>query len=172
MALTASKGFAHVTLTDYDGHKSVMKLDLVDTALADVATAIADYLAAIGQLAAVSDAKITSLFIGTEYVDTGYGSSGSHVEEMAVISAKLSTAGKFTVLRVPAAKDGVFLAGPGTDNSVVDTSDADLRSWLANFYASTPNLFKTSDGETIADPATTGNFKGRRVFRHSRRRNR
>ncbi len=170
MALTAAKGFAHVTLVDYQGDKSTLRLDLVDTALADVATAIASYMTAIDHLAAITDAKIVSVYIGTEYTDTGYGSPGSNVEENAVISAKLATAGKFGVLRIPAPKSGVFLSGPGKDANTVDIADSDLKTWLADFYASTPNLFKTSDGETIADPATAGNFKGRRVFRHSRKR--
>jgi hypothetical protein len=170
MALGLFKGYAHVTLVDYNGDKGTLRLDLHDSALADIATGLADYLTAIGHLAAISDAKIVSAFIGSEYTDTGYGTAGSEVEEQAVISTKLLTAGKYGVLRVPAPKSGIFLAGPGKDANTVDVGDADLLTWLGDFYAAGGAKFKTSDGETIANPATAGNFKGRRVFRHSRKR--
>jgi hypothetical protein len=170
VALSATKGFAHVVLTDYNGDKAVMRLDLHDTAIADIATAIANYIAAIGDLDAVTEAKVTDVFIGTHYTDPGYGAQDHNVEEQAVVSTKLSTTSKFGILRVPAPTAGVFLAGPGPDSNKLDVGDSDLIAWLDNFYASGANMFKTSDGETIANPATTGNWKGRRVFRHSRKR--
>ena len=170
MALAAHKGVMHVTLVDNQGDKSVMRLDLVDTAFADIATALSDYMAAMVTLATITTAQVASVFIGTEYTDPGFGAAGSAVEENAVISTKLSDPTKFGVLRIPSPTTGIFLAGPGEDANKIDRADADLINWLELFYASTPNLFKTSDGETIANPATLGNFKGRRVYRHSRKR--
>jgi hypothetical protein len=170
VALAASKGFAHVVITDYNGDKSVMRLELHDTAFADIATALANYLSAMTDLAAVTGAQVSDLFIGTHYTDPGYGASGYNVEEQAVVSTKLADTSKFGILRIPAPVTGIFLAGPGPDSNKIDIADAALIAWLNNFYASGDNLFKTSDGETIANPATTGNFHGRRVFRHSRKR--
>jgi hypothetical protein len=170
MALAAFKGYAHVVLTDYNGDKSVMRLDLHDTALADIAAAIADYMTAIGKLDPCTEAKITNVFIGTEYTDPGYGSADHNVEEQAVVSTKLANTAKYGILRIPAPAAGIFLAGPGPDSNKLDVGDADLIAWLNEFYASGGNKFKTSDGETLANPATTGNWKGRRVFRHSRKR--
>lgn len=170
MALAATHGVMHVTLMDNQGDVSVLRLRLKDTAFADIATNLAAYMATMVDLATITTAQITSVFIGTEYTDPGYGAAGSAVEENAVVSTKLSDPSKFGVLRIPSPTSGIFLAGPGEDANKLDRADADLIAWLANFYAATPNLFTTSDGETIANPATLGNFKGRRVYRHSRKR--
>jgi hypothetical protein len=170
MALSASKGFAHVTVVGVDGHKATLRLALKDTAFATIATNLADYLTAVGKLATVTGGKIVSLYIGTEYTDSGLGASGAFVEDQAVISAKLATAGKYAVLRLPAPVDGVFKGSAGDDYDTVDTADSDMVAWLDEFYASGAGHFKTSDGEQIANPATVGNWKGRRLFRHSRRR--
>lgn len=172
MALTFRKCYAHVNMVDYEGNKSAMRLDLDYASLDALNTGIADITGAGGvlaDLAAVSDLKIVSCFIGEELGDTGFGSAGSESEETAVISCKLEARpGVYGNLRIPGPKTSIFLAGPGSDANVVDVADADVLAWLENF--STDGVCFTSDGENIADPAVTGNFKGRRVFRHSRRR--
>lgn len=172
MALAFRKCYLHVSMVDYEGNKSAMRIDLDYASLDDLNTAIAAITGGGGvlaDLAAVTDLKIISAFIGEELGDTGFGAEGSESEETAVISCKIdSRPGVYGNLRIPGPKAGDFLAGPGSDANVLDVADAAVLAWLENF--STDGVCLTSDGESIADPAVTGNFKGRRVFRHSRRR--
>jgi hypothetical protein len=172
MALTFRKTYLHVSMVDYEGNKSAMRIELDFASLDALNTGIADITGAGGvlaDLADVTDLKIISAFIGEELGDEGYGLVGAEAEETAVISAKIDgRPGVYGNLRIPGPNIDIFLPGPGSDANVLDRENAALIAWLTNFGSSGHCL--TSDGESIADPSELGNFKGRRVFRHSRRR--
>lgn len=173
MALVQSKVFFNVTLADYQGNKSTMRFDLTKADLTDVATDIADLTGAGGLLAdleAVTDGKVVSYSVGVMFAEDGspYADAGVNVEEVAEIVAKITgQPDKYGVLRIPAPAAGIFLAGPGESANLLDQTDADLQAYLANFESG--GLVTMSDGESIADSATVGNWKGKRIFRASRK---
>lgn len=172
MALTFNRCYLHVNLLDYEGNKSAMRvqLDFADfDALNTGLTSITGAGGLLPDLVACTDLIVASAFIGGQWTDEGYGAEGSEAEEQAVISAKVADRpGVFAIMRIPGPKAGLFLPGPGADANVLDREDAATIAWLANFEDG--GIAFTSDGEHIEDSATLGNWKGRRVFRHSRRR--
>jgi len=74
--------------------------------------------------------------------------------------------GKFVSLRIPAPAVSIFQGTTGENKNVIDITDADLRTYLGLFESTGPIL--VSDGESIMDSATVGNFKGKRIHRGSR----
>lgn len=173
MALVQSKVFCNVTLQDYDGDKATIRYDLNKTDLADLATDIAEITGAGGllaDLAGVTNAVIVGYSVGVSFAEDGsqYPAQGVNIEEIAEISAAIaSEVDKWATIRVPAPKAGDFLDGPGENADIIDVADAAVIAYLANFEAD--GLLFTSDGESIKDTATAGNFKGKRIFRASRK---
>jgi hypothetical protein len=172
MALTSEGTFININMVDYQGNKSSMRIVLTFANLDALNTGIAGITGENGlldDLAAVTDLAITSVFMGEKFSEEGFGAEGSEAEEVAVISAKIvDRPGVYASLRIPGPKATLFLPGPGADANLLDREDAAVVAWLANFEAG--GVAYTSDGEHIEDSATVGNWKGRRVFRHSRRR--
>lgn len=173
MALVQDKVFFDVTLADYGGNKATLRYVINKTDLADLAADVAELTGAGGLLAdleAVTDAKVVSYRMGVSFAEDGspYAAQGVEIEKLAEISAKIDgEPDKWTTLRIPAPVEGIFGAGPGESANLVDPADADLVAYLANFE--TGALCTTSDGESLADSGTVGNFKGKRIHRGSRK---
>jgi hypothetical protein len=173
MALSQKTVFFNVTLADYQGNKATLRFATNKTDLADLATDIAELTGAGGLLAdleAVTDAKVVGYSAGVMFAEDGspYAGAGVNIEEVAEVVAKIDgEPDKYGILRIPAPASGIFLAGPGESANLLDQSDADLQAYLANFESG--GLVTMSDGENIADSATVGNWKGKRIFRASRK---
>lgn len=173
MALVQDKVFFNVTLADSGGNKATLRFDLNKTDLADLSTDVADITGVGGLLSdleAVTDAKVVGYSMGVAFAEDGsvYADAGVQIENVAEVVAKIAgEPDKWTTLRIPAPAAGIFGAGPGPSVDILDVEDADLQAYLANFE--TAALCKTSDGESIADSGTVGNFKGKRIHRASRK---
>jgi hypothetical protein len=86
------------------------------------------------------------------------------VEEKAVLTLQLETAGKKATFTIPAPKDTLFVAASGPNYNVVDGADSAIVALVGDFLT-TGGSFYISDGETVAD--TGGFIKGRRTHRAS-----
>lgn len=173
MALTQRDVYFNVTLADYAGNKSTIRYKTNKTDLADLVTDIAEFTGAGGLLAdleAVTDAKVTGYSAGVTFAEDGspYAAEGVEVENVAEIVAKIDgEPDKWATVRIPAPVVGIFGAGPGESANLIDPADADLQAYLANFESG--GIVTTSDGESLADSGTVGNFKGKRIHRGSRK---
>lgn len=172
MALVTKGTFLNVTLADAGGNKSTLQfgLDYADLAALSTGVTAGDITGILADVNAVTDATVVGYTVGQAFAEdaTFYGAAGSEVENNALIVAKVdgSTPGKTVSLRVPAPAAGIFLGTTGDDQRTVDTADADILAYLANF-ASTGHI-TVSDGESIVDPTTSGSWKGKRIHRGSR----
>jgi len=172
MAFVTDRTFLNIAMVDAAGNKASYNFEL---SYADLtALQVADLAGAIDQiitdLVAITGAQVLSYSFGEKIVeDTAqYGAAGSEVENVALINAKIDgVTGKAVLLRLPAPVDGVFLGATGPDRNIVDTGDVALQTFLAHF--GTAGEVLVSDGESIADPAVAGNFKGKRIHRASTR---
>lgn len=173
MALVQRDVFFNVTLADYAGNKSTMRFKTNKADLADLSTDIADLTGAGGLLAdleAVTDAKVVGYSVGVSFAEDGspYAGAGVEIENVAEIVAKIDgEPDKWATVRIPAPVSGIFGAGPGESANLIDPADADLVAFLANFESG--GVVTTSDGESLADSGTVGNFKGKRIHRGSRK---
>lgn len=172
MALAFKKAFLNFTLLDEAGNRSSMRYDLDYADLAALSTAwtAGDITTIATDLAAVTDALLAGYNVGVQFEeDTAeVGASGSEVENVALISAKLTGfVNKRVSLRIPAPVVGIFEDTQGEGKNIVDTSDAALQAYLAHMEAS--GVIEVSDGESIKDSATAGTFKGKRIHRASTR---
>lgn len=171
MALVSKGTFLNVVLADEAGNKSTMQYALTYTTLALLSTGVTagDITAVLTALNAVTDARVVSYSLGQAFAEDAdfYGASGSEVENVALISAKVDSAtpGKVVSMRIPAPVIGIFEAAQGEGKNIVDVSDADLQTYLTLFDS---GVITISDGEHIEDPTTVGNFKGKRIHRASR----
>lgn len=172
MALVTDKTFLNVTLVDAAGNRSNMRFDLsyADLAALNTADGAGSIDGFLADLAAVTNATVVAASFGEAVVEDTeqYGATGSEVENVALITAAIDgEIGKYTTLRIPAPVDGLFLGTTGENRNLIDTSDADLQTYLGYFVSG--GMITVSDGESIADPAVTGNFKGKRIHRGSRK---
>jgi hypothetical protein len=173
MAIESKKTFLSVTLIDYGGNRANLRFTLKYASLDALNTNIDDVTGTggfIDLLKAVTNAEIYSYDVGEAFgaAPKAYPSQGVEVEEQALISCAIDgEVDKFVNLKIPAPKPGIFLTGPGENANVVDTTDADLRAYLAMFTSAT-GVALVSDGENIVDPTTQGSFKGHKVHRGSR----
>jgi hypothetical protein len=118
----------------------------------------------------VTDGTVTAYNVGQAFIEDAspYGIPGSEVENIALVTAQIAGAlDKYASLRIPAPRDGVFLAMQGEKRNVVDTTFVPFQTYMANFGPVGHVL--VSDGERIADPAVAGNVKGKRIHRGSRK---
>lgn len=170
MALVSKGTFMNVTLADEAGNKSTLSYALSHADLAALVTNIADVATIQTALNNVTDARIVGYSIGQSFAEDAdfYGAANSEVENIALISAKIDgdTPGKFVSLRIPAPSITIFQGTTGENKNIIDITDADLRTYLGLFEATGP--IRVSDGESILDSATVGNFKGKRIHRGSR----
>lgn len=175
MSLVQRKVFLNISLADAAGNKASLNLETryADLAALNTGHTTNDEIFGVGgiipSLEAVTDAQVVGVAFGVKYEeDTNFfGAAGSEVENHALITAKIAgNPGKKANLRVPAPNDGVFLGATGENRNIVDTTDAAMQTWLA-FFESGGKMY-VSDGEDLADSATAGNWKGKRIHRGSR----
>lgn len=171
MALASKGTFLNVTLADEAGNKSTVRYDLSYADLAALSTAVTagDVAGILAALNAVTDAQIVGYAMGQSFAEDAdfYGAAGSEVENIALISAKIDSAvpGQYASLRIPAPNIGIFEAAQGEGKNIVDITDVALQTYLALFDT---GACRVSGGEVIENPATAGNFKGKRIHRASR----
>lgn len=122
----------------------------------------------IAALNAVTGALIwkASIMIGQAETASDKGDAGSEIENLASLVCVLETLGKTAVLQIPAPVIGIFMGTDGKPKNVVDVSDADLLTYIAEFQTTGGN-FVVSDGETIND--TDPIDAGKRIHRKSRK---
>jgi hypothetical protein len=170
MALASKGCFMNVTLADEAGNKSTLNYQLTHADIAALNTNIADVATVLTALNAVTDARVVAYSIGQGFGEDAdfYGAANSEVENVALISAKVDSAvpGKTVSLRIPAPAISIFQGNTGENKNIVDITDNDLRTYLGLFESTGPLL--VSDGESIMDSGTVGNFKGKRIHRGSR----
>lgn len=145
MALTAGRWFSVFKLTETSGRSTQVRIE--QSAPADDAAARASGAAMATDLAAITNCAIESYFTYQEFVEDAFSlPAGAEIENQALL--QLSIDGeptKTATVRVPAPVDGIFAAASGPNFDVVDTTDADLTAFVANF--TTEALFYVSDGE-------------------------
>ena len=164
MTLQATGWTYTVVLSDQGGNPSKLIYSLVATNYTDAAVAAATIIAA---LTAVTDLAIKSTSLSENYDEDTLVYGTAEAENVALIVAKLTTAGKTVNIRIPGPKDALFVAASGPEYNVVDPSNTALQDYLAIWEAL--GLATISDGETIRDSATAGNFSGHRIHRGSRK---
>lgn len=172
MGLVHDSFFLNISLVDAAGNKSSMRhnLDYADWAAFNTAIAAGAASTFIADLAAITNATVVGYSVGESFVeDTDlYGAAGSEVENVALLTCAIDgELNKYTTLRVPAPVDGLFLGVQGDNRNIIDVADADLLTYLGYFVPG--GMILVSDGESIADPTTAGNFKGKRIHRGSRK---
>lgn len=172
MALVSNGFFMNVSIVDAAGNKAALKYDLDMANWAALNTAVGDGTidGIIADLDAVTQGTVVGYTLGEGFVEDtlSYGSAGSEVENIALISAQIDGAiDKYASLRIPAPVDGIFLGTTGENRNRVDVQDTALVDYLTNF--GTTGKIKVSDGEKIADPTAAGNVTGKRIHRGSRK---
>jgi len=166
MGLVTKGYFANMTVVDSGGNKATLRYALASATIAD---ALTDAATLISTLNAVTDGVIVSYTVGEAYEEDSvfFAAAGVHVENVALISAKIDDPEiKYASLRIPAPADGIFLAASGPNYNRVDPADAGLVAYLNNF--ATAGIATISDGEVLESPGTAGNVTGKRIHRGSR----
>ena len=167
MAIVTAGFEATVTLVDSEGSSSVLRYDLVAATFAAALTATQ---ALVTDLQAVSDGVVRSYFVGEKYSEDALVlPAGVEIEKRAIITATIAGAVpvKYANIIIPAPTQGIFVSATGPNARVVDTNDADAIQYLSNFEAGA-NAY-VSDGESIMDSASPGNWSGHKAHRGSRR---
>jgi hypothetical protein len=167
MALVHEGYFGNVVLADSGGNKATLRYALT---AADIDTADTDMQTIIARLSAVTDAVVVGYNVGRSYGEdaTYFAPEGVHIENVALISARVAAVGeKYAQVRIPAPDIGIFQQATGKKSNVVDATDVALIAYL-NTFADT-GLATISDGEELESPGTAGNVDGKRIHRGSRK---
>ncbi len=135
--------------------------------------------AVVEEVQKLTKARIVSYRFGNLYEDTDVnllGDAGSEVEAQALVQFRLMPSllpggpiGKWGTLRIPAPVDSLFLDVQGEKRNQVDVNNADLQALLTRFDGLLTYTLTTSDGQCAKDPSLTGNVKGKRIHRASRK---
>lgn len=155
------------------GQNQATKEFVVPTAVWDPATALwADLKTIRDDLVtaydAITDCLIYRAIVSirqTDDTDT-VGATGSEVENLASIVCNLETAGKQTVIQVPAPNVGIMQGASGKQFNLVDIADAALITFIDEYQTTGAN-FSLADGEFLDD--TTPMDAGKRTHRGSRK---
>lgn len=178
MALAEVGYQATIKMVDAAGNVSFLRPDVQG---ASHAAALTNTQAIITALDALTDALIVGYSVGVVYAENAdtYGAAGSEVENLAEVVCPLETTGKYHTFKIPAPVDGLFVGTEGPDRNQVDTSDADLISFIELFTDKTgygtpgaDAIALVSDGEKIKpDNDNDKPFisNGKRVHRASRK---
>lgn len=168
MALAFTKWQATFRLIDQGGNESHQTVDLVGASDALIAAILTNVDTLYTRLLGVTDCVVKSVFVTYVMEDAAVSYGTGEAENVALIVADIDDVMDKTVnIRVPAPKDAIFKGAAGKDFNTVDTADAAVIAYLSSFE--TGGLATVSDGETIKDSATVGNWFGKRIHRGSRR---
>ena len=145
MTLDAGRWYTRFELVDTGGKRTSRTYE--QSAPADDAAARAAALALATDLAAVTDCVISKYYSFQVFEETSFSlPSGAELEMQAVVSMTIdSEPFKSGMLTIPAPVDGIFVDSTGPNYDVVDTTDADLVAFMANWV--TEDLYYISDGE-------------------------
>lgn len=155
------------------GKNQATKEFVVPTAVWDPATALwADLKTIRDNLVtaydAITDCLIYRCIVSirqTDDTDT-FGATGSETENLASIVCNLSTAGKQTVIQIPAPNVGIMSGANGKQFNIVDIADAALITFIDEYQLTGAN-FTLADGEYLDD--TTPMDAGKRTHRGSKK---
>jgi hypothetical protein len=153
-----------VVLSDIGGKKFNLRYAMT---AADYTTAATDRTTLLSRLDAVTDCEIMSHSLTEKFGEDGDVFGTDEGENQAEIVAKLTAPLKTVNIFIPAPIAAMFVAASGPDYDVVDPTNVSLQAYLSSFEAA--GLATTSDGETIRDSATAGNFTGKRIHKASRK---
>jgi hypothetical protein len=162
-----------VTLADEAGNKVTKDYPVDPTVIdptdpnvtfGDIAAVQTDL---VSKLNAVTDGQVVTVHWSITQIENTsfYGAAGSEIENLASLSLRLETDGKFANLQIPAPNIGIFQGTFGSDKNKVDKADVALLDFV-NLFAS-GNGFTISDGEFIN--ASEPIFSGKRIHRRSSR---
>lgn len=104
-------------------------------------------MAIVADLAAVTDAVVSAYYTYQEFVEDALSlPAAAELQNQAILQCGIEDqATKSATIVIPAPKDSIFVAGTGAGYDIVDTTDADVVAFFANFDSET--LFYVSDGE-------------------------
>lgn len=164
MALVSDGFYLNVQLRDQGGNPATLRYDVQG---ADYATAQANAAIIVAALDLVTTALVYAYWLGEKFVEDTLQFGVGEVENVALITAKLTTPGKTVPIRLPAPEPTLFVATEGPDFNEMDPNNLVTQAYLAIWEAGAQALI--SDGETIRDSATAGNWTGKRIHRGSRK---
>lgn len=145
MALTAGRWFTVFELVETSGKRTRKRFE--QSAPLDDTAARASAAAMATDLAAVTNAEIASYYTYQEFVEDALVlPTGAELQNQAILTCGIEDAPtKSGTIVIPAPVDGIFVDSSGAGYDVVDTTDADLLAFFANFDSEA--LFYVSDGE-------------------------
>lgn len=151
MALTGGRWFVVYDLIESSGKNTVRRYEL--NAPADYAAAVAAEAAFRTDLLGVTDCAIRSYHVYQEFVEDALAyPSGVEKENEALLSFEITdNPAKTATLSIPGAKDTIFVAATGPNRDIIDTADAAVVAFVANFQpvaVGGTGLMLLSDGET------------------------
>lgn len=163
-----SSGAILVSALFYDEAQNVTRRSFTVPWDTDLATTLANAIALLAEVEPLTDAKVVASVTIQLVQNPEVGAqAGSEVENCAALSCVLDTDATHTTpyhtLDIPAPKIGLFLASSGPNKNVIDTTDADILAFIAQFAATT-GVAVVSDNQTIASLAA-----GKRVHKRSRK---
>lgn len=164
MALAQESFWLNIEMRDSGNNVTSKTFQMTAGTAAD---ALTDAAAIIPLWVAVTDAEVLSYSVSVRFVEDApvIPVAGVHIENIAeVILSIEGYATKKATLTIPAPNAGIFAGVTGDNSNVVDTADAALVAFVAQFGSLGDNTLLISDGEH-AD----GIVRGRRVHRKSRR---
>ena len=165
MSINSTGFFLTATVVDQGGNQATLRYELVAADFAAAETAAAGILTFLD---AVSGAQVVSYRVGEAFAENADFYGAGEIENIAQITSKLVTDGKTANIKIPAPLDGVFVAASGPDYNVVDPADAAVINYVSIWEAGS-GYATLSDGESVRDSATAGNFYGKRIHRGSRK---
>lgn len=144
MALVGGRWFVVYDLVESSGKSCLKRFEI--NAPADYAAAVAAEAALRPDFAAVTGMAIRSMHLYQEYVEASLAyPSGVEKENEALLALEISGApNKTATIAIPGALDTIFVAATGPNRDIVDTADAAVVAFVANF---TSGVFSVSDGE-------------------------
>jgi len=144
MALVAGRWWVVYDLVESSGKNCTKRFEIGNPA--DYAAAVAAEAALRPDFVAVTDMAIRSMHLYEEYVEAALAYPAStEKENQALLSFEISgMPNKTATMAIPGAKADIFVAATGPNRDIIDTADAAVIAFVANF---TSGVFYVSDGE-------------------------
>lgn len=164
MAIVRGGYRASLTFVDTAGDETSRTYYLRTTVAATAETALTDLITKIDPLteAVLKKAELTLVFDNDAFV---FPAGDINVENQALVSLQLVNPGKRASFSIPAPDPAIFVAATGAKHNDVDTSNADLATFVDQFKAA--GTLYISDGESAH--ATTPIIDGKRIHSRSSR---
>lgn len=161
-----SQGFTgYITVADNGNDRSTKSYNLSTTTYANSVDAMEAIVDALGALtrASLVGWGVTHVFADDAFAvptDTGIQNENQALLVVGIDGQPLKSA----TMTIPAPVDGIFVATSGKNANVVDTTDADLITYVQLFGTGTSGVAYVSDNEKVSVLK-----EGRRIHRGSRK---